>query len=584
MNKLKIFFNIKISYAIVFISLAFWAFFAFFTMNQLIDSQKTYGKIINLSGKQRMLSQKTTLMAKRYFETYDKKILNHLKKLINTMKNDHQFLINNLTSEHMKNIYLSTPYKLDKNVIHYFQLLDEFLLIQSSELLLKLQDYSFELLPKLNYAVYEFEKESNEMVKVLQERELFILIGTLITLILEVIFIIIPTVRAITNSKEKLISFNHQLELEVQKQTKQIQLEHTQKEVYLDTINCLLVALDKDGIITMINKTGSDILGYSKENLLGKNWFELNVLVDNEINHVKAFFSDIITQKIDISDKVFENELIDKNGNKKTFTWSNSLIKDGKEVIGVLSSAIDITVQKEQAKIISEQTKLASMGEMIGNIAHQWRQPLSIISTVATGSIMQKEVGVLSDEKLIRDLNLINENSQYLSKTIDTFRNFLLEEKEYKEVILQDRIGSALEILESTLKNNYIEVINNIKKQEPVKMSLITGELSQVVINIINNAKDILQENKIQKPWIKLDLEKKDKSVIISIEDNGGGIPDNVLPRIFEPYFTTKHKSQGTGLGLHMSYKIVNESLHGKIYAKNSNNGAKFFIELPLNN
>ena len=461
-------------------------------------------------------------------------------------------------------------------------MLDEFLLNESNELLFAIQNYSFKLLPKLNYAVNEFEKESNDIVEELQERELFILIGTLVTLVLELLFIILPTIKIVTESRKKLESFNHKLEIEVKRQTAQIQSEHNQKEVYLDTINGLLVALDTQGNITMINKTGSDILGYTKEELLGKNWFELEILAKHEIDYVKAFFQDIIAERIDVSGEVFENELLDKNAQTKTFTWSNSLIKENGKVIGVLSSAIDITVQKEQAKIISEQTKLASMGEMIGNIAHQWRQPLSVISTVATGTIMQKEVGILDDEKLIKDLNLINDNSQYLSKTIDTFRNFLLENKEYKEVIVQDRVNKSLQILDATLKNNYIEVINNIDKVEPIKMKLIIGELSQVVINIVNNAKDILKEKNIQKPWIKIDLEKNKESIVISIEDNGGGIPDELMPKIFEPYFTTKHKSIGTGLGLHMSYRIVRESLHGKLYAQNTNNGAKFFIELPI--
>ena len=111
---------------------------------------------------------------------------------------------------------------------------------------------------------------------------------------------------------------------------------------------------------------------------------------------------------------------------------------------------------------------------------------------------------------------------------------------------------------------------------------MVTGELEQVIINIINNSKDILLEKEVENPWVKLELiEEKDK-VIITIEDNGGGIPESVLPKIFNPYFTTKHQSQGTGLGLHMSYKIITESLNGKLYVKNAKEGAKFFIELPL--
>lgn len=103
---------------------------------------------------------------------------------------------------------------------------------------------------------------------------------------------------------------------------------------------------------------------------------------------------------------------------------------------------------------------------------------------------------------------------------------------------------------------------------------------SFVLINILNNAKDVLIKNKVVNPWVKIDLIQNEKKVIITIEDNAGGIPENILPHIFDPYFTTKHQSQGTGLGLYMSYKIVTDNLSGSLYAKNGEFGAKFFIVL----
>ena len=172
--------------------------------------------------------------------------------------------------------------------------------------------------------------------------------------------------------------------------------------------------------------------------------------------------------------------------------------------------------------------------------------------------------------------------SEYLSQTIDIFRDFIKEKKERKEVILQERINRALQVIEPSLANNYIQLINNINKHEPIKINLVIGELSEVIINIINNSKDAIKENNIQNPWIKIDLEKNEDHIIISIEDNAKGIPEDILDKIFDPYFTTKHKSQGTGLGLHISYKIVTQSLHGELYAKNSENGAVFYIKLPI--
>lgn len=234
-------------------------------------------------------------------------------------------------------------------------------------------------------------------------------------------------------------------------------------------------------------------------------------------------------------------------------------------------------------KLLYDQAKMAQMGEMIGNIAHQWRQPLSVISSAASGVQIKKEYGILDDEFLDKTLNDIEHSAQYLSKTIDTFRDFIKENKVLKEVILQERISKALQIVQTALRSNHIKLINNIDKTAPVKIKLVLGELSQVIINIINNAKDALMENAIKEPWVKIDLEKLEDRIIITIEDNGGGIPEDILPNIFNPYFTTKSDSNGTGLGLHMSHKIITESLNGKLYAGNTAEGVIFFIELPLN-
>jgi two-component system, NtrC family, C4-dicarboxylate transport sensor histidine kinase DctB len=184
------------------------------------------------------------------------------------------------------------------------------------------------------------------------------------------------------------------------------------------------------------------------------------------------------------------------------------------------------------------------------------------------------------------DMNEFNksilDSTEFLSKTIDTFRNFIKEEKIYKEVILQDRIKKAFEIIDVTLKDEFIRLIDDIDYSEPIKINLIVGELAQVILNLINNSKDALIEKNINEPWVKVSIEKLEEKVVIIIEDNAGGIKEDVLPHIFEPYFTTKHQSQGTGLGLYMSKEIVEKHLEGKLYVKNTSEGAKFYVELPL--
>ena len=234
-------------------------------------------------------------------------------------------------------------------------------------------------------------------------------------------------------------------------------------------------------------------------------------------------------------------------------------------------------------KQIVEQSKLADMGNMIGNIAHQWRQPLSVISTLASSMKLKNEFNMLKNEEINEYSDNIVKQTKYLSNTIDTFRDFVKEEKELKEVILQSRINKAIEITRASLESHHIELINNIDYEKPIKIKITVGELVQVLINIINNAKDAIVENNINDGWIKIELNRFEDKVEITVEDNAGGIPENIISRIYEPYFTTKHKSQGTGLGLHMSYKITTESLQGRLYVKNTENGAKFFVEIPLN-
>jgi len=264
-------------------------------------------------------------------------------------------------------------------------------------------------------------------------------------------------------------------------------------------------------------------------------------------------------------------------------------VKEKTKELQILNEDLEKKVDEEIAKNmekelhILESSKMIQMGEMIGNIAHQWRQPLSVISTAASGMKLQKEYGMLEDEKFNYYCNSIVENSEYLSETIDIFRNFIREKKERATIIIQNRIDISLKIVISTLEANHIKLINNIDYSNPIKLEVVVGELSQVIINIINNAKDILLERKVEDAWIKVGLEQNSSFVTICIEDNGGGVPSEIISKIFDPYFTTKHKSQGTGLGLHMSYKIVTESLGGELKVSNSTNGALFKVTIPIN-
>jgi len=262
------------------------------------------------------------------------------------------------------------------------------------------------------------------------------------------------------------------------------------------------------------------------------------------------------------------------------------------ELNSSLEEKVRIEVEKnlEHEKYLSNQSKLISMGEMIGNIAHQWRQPLSYISTAATGMRVKKEMEMLSEEELFTYCDKINENSQYLSQTIDDFRNFIKGDTELMEFNLEQDTKSFIKLIDASIKESGIVLILDL--QDDITIEGYPNELIQCFINIFSNAKDAFMLNKTPEDERYLFISQKilNEKVIIKFKDNAGGIPEDVLPKVSEPYFTTKHQAQGTGLGLHMSYNLVVRGMNGTLEVKNieyefnqkTYTGAEFIIMLPL--
>ncbi len=266
------------------------------------------------------------------------------------------------------------------------------------------------------------------------------------------------------------------------------------------------------------------------------------------------------------------------------------LDKDKSHIIGTVQ---DITkrkileIEKKQKEdLLFQQSKMAAMGEMLGNIAHQWRQPLSNISIASTGTKIQKEMNCLSDEQLYSALTSINDSAQYLSQTIEDFRSFFNpSDNKMNKFFIDDCLNKTLSLVKTQFISKNIEIIKNIENFELLS---IENELIQVLINILNNARDSLVINQKEKKLIFINTYKKEDISYIEILDNAGGIENNIIDRIFEPYFTTKHKSQGTGIGLYMSEEIVRTHLNGNITASNEKylydgieyKGAKFTITI----
>ena len=347
---------------------------------------------------------------------------------------------------------------------------------------------------------------------------------------------------------------------------------------------------DKNGIFKGSNKLFLELMNLKDEKeLLGKKDSDFNI-VENE-----DFMSDDLYVMTNKKPKLNYTETISsKNNDIRILNTSKvPLIDKNENVIGVLGVIQDITEQINnqnqinlQEQLLIQQSKLASMGEMIANIAHQWRQPLSIISTSATGIKIQKEMGILDDDSEIKSLDCINENAQYLSNTIEDFRDFFKKSKIKNLVNLNTLLEKTLKLIITRLKNKKITIINNCTD---IEFETYEREMIQVFMNIINNSIDAF-ENKDYEKFIFFETKKFENKIVINIKDNAGGIDENILDKIFEPYFTTKESKQGTGIGLYMCNEIVVKHFNGEIsvtneyfeYLNQKYKGSQFTIELPL--
>lgn len=233
-----------------------------------------------------------------------------------------------------------------------------------------------------------------------------------------------------------------------------------------------------------------------------------------------------------------------------------------------LSIRIKRILEKSQQKdrILAQQQKMVSMGQMIENIAHQWRQPLSVISTNASAIKLKKEMNLLKDDELIKTVEQIVNTSKYLSQTIDDFRYFFRPQKDKEIFSLASCIKKCLDLINENFVQNNIKIIY---KLEDINVIGYETELIQVLINILNNSKDAFVQNNIDKKLIFITLKEINKKVHIEIYDNALGVSQNILDKVFEPYFTTKYKSSGTGIGLYMSKEIVTRHMDGDIFMDN---------------
>ena len=385
---------------------------------------------------------------------------------------------------------------------------------------------------------------------------------------------------------------------------------------------------DINGIITFVNDEFCKISGYSYDELVGQNhnivrhpdvptsnfknlWETIlnknsykatvkNLTKDGKTVYLNTTITPILDYKSNIIEFIAIRydvtaevelkkhlELKDKELEQLNLTLEQKVIEQTKqlqELNKTLEQRVleEIKKNEEKQKMLFWQSRMASLGQMLGNIAHQWRQPLTELNLTLFN---MKRACTKNDEKKVDELykesKLLISN---MSSTIEDFSNFFNPQKEKKSFEIKEAVNEALIILKKVIEMENI----NIKIDVPIKYKVlgVSNELSQVIINLIQNSKDAFRINDIKNKKITITLKEEQfpdkKYSLLEISDNAGGINKENADKIFEPYFTTKHKSQGTGLGLFMSKMIIEKSLDGELSHKNIKNGSMFTIKLVL--
>ncbi|MFW2600737.1 ATP-binding protein [Aliarcobacter butzleri] len=375
-----------------------------------------------------------------------------------------------------------------------------------------------------------------------------------------------------------------------------------------DIAPVFLNSFDKNGKIILWNKECEKAFGWTFDEIKNKK-DSLSLFYDDP-----KVCEDVMKSFENISDSFEEWHPKTKNGETLIVKWANIKLPNGEIIniglditqqrnyeISIREKALELKVAKSQLEnlnsslekriedeikkntkqqhMIMQQNKLAQMGEMIENIAHQWRQPLAQInsSIILIDAILEKHN--FKDTLVENKLTEIESLTSYMSKTISDFKNFFNPNKKKTIFNVEETIQKASDILKGLMSSHHIQIEINIEKD--LKINSYLGELQQVILIIINNAIDAFIHMNIHFPKILINTYTDNESLVIHIEDNALGINSDLLDKIFEPYFTTKHKAQGTGLGLYIAKMIVENSLLGFLSVENKQNGACFTIKIP---
>ncbi len=386
---------------------------------------------------------------------------------------------------------------------------------------------------------------------------------------------------AIQQHREELTGINKDLEWNI--------IKRKEVETYYQTLFNVAndaILISKDGRITECNHKTLDVFGFSEEMMLGKSMLDISPLYQQDGVLSSDKLQQIMQDSLKGEQQVIRWSFIRADGLEFPASMSLKIFQLGDEEL-TLSSIRDISKRVDAEGQLMQAQKMAAVGEMLAIIAHQWRQPLNTLSTYIS-SLQAAQYNDMLDKTFVEKLvSGASGQIHFMSKTIDDFRNFFKPSKSKGPVDVLEVIISAVKLMEAQMKHGGISLtVNNKTESSSLIVFGYRGEFVHVLVNIIANAKDAIiqhagEANRQMIPKkIEITVSTEQQTVLIMISDSGSGIPEHLLLQIFNPYFTTKGASSGTGMGLYMSKMIVEKEMNGELLAENTGSGARFTIKL----
>lgn len=372
-------------------------------------------------------------------------------------------------------------------------------------------------------------------------------------------------------------------------------------EQTFDAVSDLIFIVDRDHTVVRVNRAMAERCGVSTRDLIGRKCFELM--------HATSSAPDICPHAVLLTSATRQTFELTIDSLKGIFEVTMSpILNDSGEVTGIVHVARDVTEKKRQQKLLVtyqkqleeinlalesriektvaelrkqdalliQQSRLTTMSEMISTLAHQWRQPLNNIGLIVQGLQLAFMAHDLSAEELSADVAETMNELQQVSQTIDNFRNFFSTDEESSVFSINMQVSRALSFVETSLTRKGIRI--DLTEEPDVIAEGYPNEYVQALLNILLNARDALSELPGENNFISIHVSRENGRAVVTVRDSGGGISDDIMPKIFDPYFTTKQENTGAGIGLYMAKMIIEKKMHGELSAGNVEGGAEFRI------